>query len=579
MDLQADSTVEIMAQASAPVVFTSQARGYPKAISVSPVEEKFLCGHCELILRNPLQSECGHRFCQSCKDELARSNEVNKQRMLCKACVKEQVPEDEALLEPEKMFEDKAAIREMKKIATRCPNPGCQWKGTFAEYISHETECDKKMVNCQLCGVAVTQSSLQHHETKKCPKRIVSCPYCKVETVHDQLEKHQESCPNKPVKCDKCYKPVLKTELQTHKEDECVHRIVECPVPDCKASLPLDQFLNHFSKSTLGTQKHMLFLFDKMKHLERHIAQIETSTPGAVAGAVDNSAHSGAEAGQHGDSSSGAGVAGAEGGAGSSSMTTEERQKLKLHEDLMAVLHGEILRCIKQVEALARNLEQETKYNRENKDKIQTIERSIATLENKLQSLPMNPTTLADPQEGGILLDAKDGLITWRVDNFAKLRQDAVNDSKPCICSPPFFTGQTGYKMRIRLFPNGDGDAKGKSISAFTQLMKGPFDDLLPWPFVGKVYMMIVDQRNLREHKVVSFNALRDQAAFQKPVNATNIASGLPNLISLSELSDGQDRFIARDCLYMRIYIDLSVDNVQDKLASLNPKTFLSRRP
>lgn len=97
--------------------------------------------------------------------------------------------------------------------------------------------------------------------------------------------------------------------------------------------------------------------------------------------------------------------------------------------------------------------------------------------------------------------------------------------------------------------------------------------------FILQVYMMIVDQRNLREHKVVSFNALRDQAAFQKPVNATNIASGLPNLISLSELVDGQDRFIARDCLYMRIYIDLSVDNVQDKLASLNPKTFLSRRP
>lgn len=104
----------------------------------------------------------------------------------------------------------------------------------------------------------------------------------------------------------------------------------------------------------------------------------------------------------------------------------------------------------------------------------------------------MNPTTLADPQEGGILLDAKDGLITWRVDNFAKLRQDAVNDSKPCICSPPFFTGQTGYKMRIRLFPNGDGDAKGKSISAFTQLMKGAFDDLLPWPFVGKVILIFL---------------------------------------------------------------------------------------
>lgn len=49
---------------------------------------------------------------------------------------------------------------------------------------------------------------------------------------------------------------------------------------------------------------------------------------------------------------------------------TEEKQKLKLHEDLMAVLHGEILRCIKQMEAMGHKLEVETKTTEKLKNSI-----------------------------------------------------------------------------------------------------------------------------------------------------------------------------------------------------------------
>ena len=41
-------------------------KGYPKEMSESPIEEKFLCGYCQNILRVPQQSECGHRFCKCC---------------------------------------------------------------------------------------------------------------------------------------------------------------------------------------------------------------------------------------------------------------------------------------------------------------------------------------------------------------------------------------------------------------------------------------------------------------------------------------------------------------------------------
>ena len=33
---------------------------------------KFLCVYCKNVLRIPLQSDCGHRFCQGCKEEMER---------------------------------------------------------------------------------------------------------------------------------------------------------------------------------------------------------------------------------------------------------------------------------------------------------------------------------------------------------------------------------------------------------------------------------------------------------------------------------------------------------------------------
>ncbi|KAH9488760.1 hypothetical protein Btru_049969 [Bulinus truncatus] len=537
MDLVTDSSPQVnMAQASVspltpPTFLNSQtvARGFAKEI-FSKVEEKFLCGHCENILREPMQSDCGHRFCNACKNELASLPAP----VQCKACIKEQVPMEESILNVNSMFEDKAAIREMKKLETRCINSGCQWKGLFQDYLLHEKSCDKKMVTCQLCGQLVTQAKLTNHETKQCPKRSVYCQYCKEDMLFEELERHQnQSCPNLPVRCEKCSKLVPKNEFKTHREDECIHRIIECPLPDCNAKVPYEQFSNHLSKTP---PKHMMYLFTKIRLLEKQINEIETKTSesveGAAAGAVGGSL-----------SQTGISIAGAEGGV-TTSLNLEEKQKLKLHEDLMAVLHGEILRCIKQVEALSKKMETEIKKITENSSKIRELEIIV-------REYPV-VQTLVDPQEKGSLIDGKDGTYTWRIERFSQVRREAVNNNQHCICSPSFFSGPLGYKMRIRLFTNGDGEAKGKSISAFIQLMPGPHDDLLPWPFLGKIYFMIVDQKNFKEHKVVSFSALSDQQAFQKPHIEPNIASGLPNLISLTDFSNGVDKYAVGDVLYMR---------------------------
>ena len=51
-----------------------------------------------------------------------------------------------------------------------------------------------------------------------------------------------------------------------------------------------------------------------------------------------------------------------------------------------------------------------------------------------------------------------------------------------------FYTHPPGYKMCLRVDPNGYGDGKGTHVLIFTILMKRSYDDHLKWPFRGEVY-------------------------------------------------------------------------------------------
>ena len=73
--------------------------------------------------------------------------------------------------------------------------------------------------------------------------------------------------------------------------------------------------------------------------------------------------------------------------------------------------------------------------------------------------------------------------------------------------SPAFYTHQRGYRMCLRVCPNGIGDGQGTHVSIFTCLMRGPFDGGLKWPFRGDITIQIVDQAGEKHHeKVVHYN-------------------------------------------------------------------------
>ncbi|GFO49466.1 tnf receptor-associated factor 2, partial [Plakobranchus ocellatus] len=457
--------------------------GYPKEITVKLVEEKFLCGYCERILRDPLQSECGHRFCSCCRTEMSKL----PQPVICQACIKEEIPEGFSILKLEAMFVDKAAIREMSKIPSKCINPGCTWSGIFSDYISkHENSCDKKMMACSLCGILLSQNKLANHVNVECPKRPITCQHCHLQMVQEQEEKHRVICSLLPVKCDKCSTPVPRNELQNHQEKDCIHREFICPVPDCCKKMSKDQFQTHLNESPKVAQKHLVFLFDKINQLEQELAHINLPAPlpnergmeAAGDGATPRYQNETSSAGSQSDAqqkTANDAIVGAEGGADSGH---QAKATLQLHEDLMSVLHGEIMRCIKQTEALTTTRTRETRTLRDIENKLEVLGRTIGTMELRLQEIQASV-----PTEFGKLIECGDGVATWCIPDFSQRRRAAVNRSMDFIESPPFTTGTMGYKLRMRLFPDGEGNAKGNALSVFLQLLPGPADDLLLWPF------------------------------------------------------------------------------------------------
>lgn len=88
-----------------------------------------------------------------------------------------------------------------------------------------------------------------------------------------------------------------------------------------------------------------------------------------------------------------------------------------------------------------------------------------------------------------------------KMPDFTKSNQDEWS-------SLPFTTGIAGYKMFIKVYPNGyrHGEGYGKFISVALFLMSGEHDEELSWPFKGIVNIQLLNQLENKDHsQVVEF--------------------------------------------------------------------------
>ena len=235
-------------------------------------------------------------------------------------------------------------------------------------------------------------------------------------------------------------------------------------------------------------------------------------------------------------------------------LATELSRKLNSEEAKLADLEFLLFEGNKVNEDLQRQV---SKIVKEQEAFSGTVNRLQGQIESMGPPLSLHNVMMGDSQLNDRTnqqqITSYNGVLVWKISNFALKQQDATSGRQTSFFSPCFYTSFHGYKLCARIYLNGDGMGKGTHISLFFAVMRGEYDAILRWPFRQKVTFMLLDQDNV-EHVIDAFRPDPNSSSFQRPRRETNIPSGCPTFCSLSELSN--HAYVKDDAMFLKVIVD-----------------------
>ncbi|XP_047143198.1 TNF receptor-associated factor 6-A isoform X5 [Hydra vulgaris] len=180
------------------------------------------CPVCQMALREPIQTQCGHRLCLSCAEEMRKRN---KGVLIC--------PLDNSVLNPSKIFPDKAIERAIMQLKVKCSNVinGCEWTGELKILNEHLGSCEYQTLKClnKPCSSSLLRKKLNEHMEKHCIYRLVTCHHCKQKIIFSEMQIHEENCECLPLCCvNQCGMKIMRNEMSSHITNICANEILPC---------------------------------------------------------------------------------------------------------------------------------------------------------------------------------------------------------------------------------------------------------------------------------------------------------------------------------------------------------------
>ena len=146
----------------------------------------------------------------------------------------------------------------------------------------------------------------------------------------------------------------------------------------------------------------------------------------------------------------------------------------------------------------------------------------------------------------------------WKITEFQRHIQEAKDGDleKQFIHSDPFYTGPYGYKIKLRMYPDGELE-DSDDVSVFYVIMKGEYDAILPWPFIKKVRFTIIDQQGRLEDRqnIIQETTIRKPATcLSRPtLHENDMGFGFPSFTSQERL--GTRKYVVDDTLFLQVDI------------------------
>lgn len=449
-------------------------------------KNEFWCPVHDGLLVNAVQAQCGHRMCENCV-EVFLAGETSK------PCPAPQAPteDDESapnahVIDGSSMVPDHRCRREMKHIKVYCRynTNGCKDTLKLKDLDAHTQECDHRPDACK-------------NKVNGCPEQVVMC----------DRDKHETVCEYVITACDKCNETYVKIKIGHVCSEDDVSCEYGCDVTEKRRAIK-----NHYK--TCVNMLRPCYFKDVGCEEKGTLAELEIHEKQCA---------------------------------------DHLRTVAKYIIDKIGELSNEKPYLLKQEKRIA---QLEAKVAKQ-KDVIYALRDSVQGVRN---SPPVTPDLQSDLVKTALATQAEhaarmymientnyDGKLLWKIEGLKHKIKDARDKVQTSFYSRPFFTHQYGYKLCARIYPNGDGQGEGTHVSLYVCIMRGQYDDTLPWPFSLNIAFKLLNGPTLVRE---SFLPDPLSTSYRKPITDLNVASGCPLFLDQSVLSD-----IADDTLYLLITV------------------------
>lgn len=396
--------------------------------------------------------------------------------------------------------------RVIQDLVVRCENVdmSCEWQGTVNALKAHLDICKYALVHCpQKCGELILRKDVAEHRSSKCSFRMYKCPFCGESGIYAYITKvHDAKCSKKIVSCSNsgCNQVMQRCLVEEHVKFACDYTIVLCKYKNFGCDMKAER--RHMQQHEDDHKLHLDMAVVTTSELEHRVAKLETSLQEATKNIAIV-------------------------------MEQLDKQQQKATQDLsIQAKRVDKLECIvKPMEYSISSLEKQHVVSQSSvRDIVRTtVESSLTLLENKLNIFGF--------QE----------LCEFTLFQYEKKRR--TNKS---YTSQPFYTHDDGYNLAIKIEANGVGDSEGTHVSAYVLVKQGRNDGNIPWPFVGRVTIVLLNQLEDKNHYAV--------AVLMESANDLQVGSewGYEKFISHIQLDYNpvkNTRYLMNDTLCFRVCI------------------------
>jgi len=248
--------------------------GRDHSLFVDKVDEEFNCAICISVLVNPVDTPCGHVFCDTCIRECLVRQQI---------CPMDREPLTTNMVRPS----GRAFKNLLGKLQSYCEHKDkkCAWKGEWSTLPSHlEKDCLFVDAKCKYaCGIVMARGDVVEHELN-CDLRMKHCQYCDFAYIVRDMLNHFTTCPMIPETCI-CKRVFPRKMFAEHQKNKCVERVVPCIYAKygCLEKMKPQFVKDHEQGSTeqhLQTVMHYMnhTVAQRMKTLEDEVARLTVQT-------------------------------------------------------------------------------------------------------------------------------------------------------------------------------------------------------------------------------------------------------------------------------------------------------------